>query len=57
MENGIHVYLLTRDSIENGERKAANDNAPESAIDNRERLRIANDSQQRFVDALHELQV
>lgn len=56
MENSSHVNLLTRKII-NGERKTANDYTPEITIDNRERTRIANDSKQSFVDALHEFKV
>lgn len=57
MENSSHVNLLTRKIIKNGERKTANDYTPEITIDNRERTRLANDSKQSFVDALHEFKV
>lgn len=53
MKDSGHEYLLARETVENGKRKATNNDAPEIAIDDGERLRIANDSQQRFVNAIH----
>lgn len=57
MENGYDLNLIPGDFIKHSEGKAANDHASESFVDNGIQVRVANNSRERVVDPLHELDV
>jgi len=57
MENGYDLNLIGCDFIKRSKGKAPNDHASESFVDNWIQVRIANNSRERVVDPLHELDV